>query len=108
MTQGWLVFSTEWFRESLAKLPATPEVQRILFAIVRRLEQAAMNFPCLGETKIRLLKTRSYQIGDRSFPALRVFYFIDTVGVLLLFAEEYDEMDAASDEERLARLNLGH
>lgn len=100
----WRAFSTKWFREALAALPATPEVQQVLIAIVRRLETAALNFPCLGETKIRLLKTHRHQVGDRIYPALRVFYFVDGDQALLLWGEEYDEVDALSDEDRLGTL----
>jgi hypothetical protein len=108
MSQRWIVFSTIWYRESLAALPATLEVQQILLSIVRRLELFATNSPCVEGTRIRLLKTFTYQVGNRTFPPLRVFYFIDGEQVIMLWAEQYDEMDAASDRERVARLNLEH
>jgi hypothetical protein len=104
MTDVWRVLFTEWLLESLETLPGTLEVQQVLSAIVRRLETAALNFPCLGETKIRLLKTNRHQVGDRIYPALRVFYFVDDDQVLVLWAEEYDEVDALSDEDRLGTL----
>jgi hypothetical protein len=105
MDQQWMVFSTKWFRGSLASLPATEEVQQVLLAVVRRLELAPTNIPCLEGTQIHLLKTHVHRVGGRAFPALRVFYFIDGMRVLLLWAEEYDEMDLDSDEEHLARFN---
>jgi hypothetical protein len=109
MSQGWTVFSAKWYRESLAALPATQEVQQILLSIVRRLELSPTNFPCVVEgTKIRLLKTRGHQVGVRIFPPLRVFYYIDGSLVIMLWAEQYDEMDADSEKERAARLELEH
>lgn len=104
----WVVYSTKWFRQSLAALPATPEVQQILWAIVKRLEKWPTLPSFIEGTKIQLLKTRSFQIGTRSFPPLRVFYYVDGDRVLELWVETYDERDNSSDEERLALLPFDH
>lgn len=109
MSQRWKVFSAKWYRESLVALPATPEVQQILLSIVWRLERSPIVFPFVDEgTKIRLVKTRGHHVGNRVFPPVRVFYVIVEEQVIMLWAEKYDELDAASEKERVARLKLEH
>ena|GEM_PF-1365427 len=94
MNEHRQVFSTKWFRQSLAVLHPTVETQQILLAVVRRLEHSATSFAPISGTEIRLVKTKRHVALGREYPALRVFFFVNDDQVLLLWAEEYDEMDA--------------